>query len=177
MKMQITRNVVRAIAATALVVAAGVAATVALGDFRKSDAAGINTLGLQAEQISGLAGKCMTATSFQDGADVVLATCDERRNQVWYKTPEREVMLYGRAMCLDVAWASKENAAKIQVARCNGGPGQKFRFEPAGDLVNISADKCVTVKHFGTADGTPLLQWQCLGGADQEWRPRIRTGL
>jgi streptogrisin C len=173
-KVRIAGNVGRALLATALVVAAGVAATVAFMDIEKSDAAEVRArragAGVPAEQIAGLADKCVTASAPQDGAAVVLASCGGRLDQIWYFMPDGEVLLHGGTLCLDVAWASKENWAKIQVARCNGGPGQKFRFEPAGDLVNVSANRCVDVKNWGTADGTPLHQWQCVGQANQKWR-------
>jgi streptogrisin C len=171
-KVQIAGNVGRAILATALVVAAGVAATVAFGDVRKSDAAEARTraAGIQGVLIQGYAGKCVSPSAYQDGAGLILAACASRLDQIWYFMPDGEVKLHGGTLCMDVAWASKENWAKLQVARCNGGPGQKFRFEAAGDLVNVNANRCVDVKGWGAGDGTPLIQWQCHGGANQKWQ-------
>ena len=70
---------------------------------------------------------------------------------------------------MDVAWGSRENGTKIQLANCNNGPAQQFVLSAAGDLVNPQANKCVQVRDWNSASGAALELWDCTGGANQKW--------
>jgi Ricin-type beta-trefoil lectin domain len=121
-----------------------------------------------AVQFVGYANKCLAASQPADGAQLVLASCaDGDLSQVWVADGAGHLMSFG--LCMDIAWASFDNGAKVQLANCNGGPGQQFRVEPAGDLVNVQSNKCVDVRDWSTSDGTPLQQWDCRGQANQKW--------
>jgi hypothetical protein len=39
----------------------------------------------------------------------------------------------------------------------------------AGDLVNVSANRCVDVVDNNTANGAQLQLWDCAGTANQKW--------
>lgn len=75
-------------------------------------------------------------------------------------------------MCMDVAWASRDDGTLIQLARCSGNPAQTFAMSPAADLVSVMADKCVDAMWSGTANGTGLHLWTCGGTPNQKWTLR-----
>jgi hypothetical protein len=52
---------------------------------------------------------------------------------------------------------------------CNGNPVQRFTLSAAGDLVNVSANRCVDVKEWNSANGALLQLWDCAGTANQKW--------
>jgi hypothetical protein len=64
---------------------------------------------------------------------------------------------------MDLAGAKTANGTTIQVARCNGGWAQKFTLNGSHDLVNPTADKCVT-----TQSGRLVLM-PCDGSDSQKW--------
>jgi hypothetical protein len=70
---------------------------------------------------------------------------------------------------MDVAGGGSADGTPIQLARCNGGPAQRFTLNGASDLVNQAADKCVDVKDKGTTNGVRLQLWQCAGTSNQKW--------
>ena len=46
----------------------------------------------------------------------------------------------------------------------------RFTLSGAGDLVNISANRCVDIANVNPANGAVLHLWDCVGGANQKWR-------
>lgn len=127
-------------------------------------------------RFKGYAGKCITVpgtSDSPDGAGLVLQACSDSRRQVFTGTALGEARTLD-GMCLDVAWNSPDNGAKVQVARCNGGPAQRWYVTaengaPTG-LYNHTTRKCVDVKDWNDSDGAPLVMWDCTPGqANQTW--------
>jgi streptogrisin C len=118
--------------------------------------------------ISAHSGKCIDAPTFNDGQQLTIYDCHGMVNQQW--TFVADGTLRTNNMCMDVAWGSRDNGAAIQIVGCSGNPAQQFVLSAAGDLVNPQANKCVDVSGWGTANHTPLIQWDCHGGANQKWR-------
>jgi hypothetical protein len=68
---------------------------------------------------------------------------------------------------MDPAGGALTNGTPIQIVTCNGNPVQRFTLNAAGDLVNLSANRCVDVA--GTANGSKLRLWDCNGQPNQKW--------
>ena len=127
-------------------------------------------------RFKGYAGKCITvpgSSDSPDGAGLVLQACSDSLRQVFTGTALGEARTLD-GMCLDVAWGSPDNGAKVQVARCNGGAAQRWYVmaengAPTG-LYNLTTRKCVDVKDWNDSDGAPLQMWDCVPGqANQTW--------
>lgn len=127
-------------------------------------------------RFKGYAGKCITVpgtTDAPDGAGVVLRACSDSPRQVFTGTALGEARTLN-GMCLDVAWNSPDNGTKVQVAKCSGGPAQRWYVTgengaPTG-LYNHTTHKCVDVKAWNDSDGAPLQMWDCVPGqANQTW--------
>ncbi|GGX86948.1 hypothetical protein GCM10010358_46250 [Streptomyces minutiscleroticus] len=117
--------------------------------------------------VSKASGKCLSAGRGTDGTQLTLRTCNGSAEQHWDFRSDGTIRSKG--LCMDVAWASKEDGTVIQVAWCSGNPAQQFHLNGAGDLIAGIADKCVDVLDAGTADGTPVQLWSCAGSAHQKW--------
>lgn len=120
-------------------------------------------------------GRCISATGSKsrkavDGTRLEIWDCG---GGSWQKIDFRSdgsARIYG--LCMDIAWASQDNGAPIQLAACNGGWAQKFKLNSAHDLVNTTIGKCVDVVDKGTANGTKLQLWSCYGTDNQKWSKR-----
>lgn len=109
----------------------------------------------------------VSAHAGADGSALTLQGCADEAWQKWVFASDGSVRSMG--MCLDIANASTDSGATIQLARCNGGWAQKFNLNSAHDLVNTRIGKCVDAKDMGTAAGTPLQLWECGGTSNQKW--------
>ncbi|WP_033438067.1 ricin-type beta-trefoil lectin domain protein [Saccharothrix sp. NRRL B-16314] len=120
-------------------------------------------------RIIGWQDKCIDVPNSNgvEGQRLQLWDCNNTAAQNWTFPGDGTIRAFG--LCMDVAWGSRDNGAAIQLARCSGNPAQQFVLSGAGDLVNPQANKCVDVTSWG-GTGTPLQQWECLGGANQKWR-------
>ena len=56
-----------------------------------------------------------------------------------------------------------------QLYTCNGTPAQQFVPSAAGDLVNVTANKCVDIMNINPELGARLHLWTCVGAAQQKW--------
>jgi hypothetical protein len=68
---------------------------------------------------------------------------------------------------MDLARASTDENTTVRLVNCNGGWAQKFTLNGAGDLVNPTADKCVTA--VASANGARLVLRTCAGTSNQKW--------
>ncbi|WUH90751.1 ricin-type beta-trefoil lectin domain protein [Streptomyces sp. NBC_00433] len=117
-------------------------------------------------------GRCVTAggsqnTKAKDGTRLVIWSCV---GGSWQKIDFRSdgtARMFG--LCMDIAWASSNDGAAIQLANCNGGWAQQFKLNSAHDLVNTQIGKCVDVTDGGSANGTVLQLWSCGGTDNQKW--------
>ncbi|MFF0156882.1 BTAD domain-containing putative transcriptional regulator [Streptomyces sp. NPDC005263] len=102
------------------------------------------------------------------GAQLQIVDCSSSDRQYWQIVSEdRLIRISGK--CLDVAGGSTDNGAAIQLADCNGSGSQRFRLNPAHDLVNLQAHKCVEATDPRGSNRTPLRLWTCTGAQNQKW--------
>ncbi len=77
--------------------------------------------------------------------------------------------------CLDVAYGSTANGARIQQWNCYAGPPEKWRFLHTGNgefnIINGHSGKCLDLPNgnANTPAGTALTQWTCWAGVMQRW--------
>ncbi|MET8948107.1 BTAD domain-containing putative transcriptional regulator [Streptomyces sp. NPDC004542] len=102
------------------------------------------------------------------GAPLQILDCSSSDRQFWQIVSEdRLIRISGK--CLDIAGGSTDNGAAIQLADCNGSGSQRFRLNPAHDLVNLQAHKCVEATDPRGSNRTPLRLWTCTGAQNQKW--------
>jgi Ricin-type beta-trefoil lectin domain/Glycosyl hydrolases family 16 len=118
---------------------------------------------------SALSGRCIDIPSANpvDGARLQTYDCNGTAAQQW--TPNSDGTLRAMGKCMDPAGGALANGTPIQLVTCNGNPVQRFTLSAAGDLVNVSANRCVDVKDRNTANGAQLQLWDCTGGSNQKW--------
>jgi beta-glucanase (GH16 family) len=118
---------------------------------------------------STFAGRCIDIPSANpaDGARLQLYDCNGSVAQQW--TPAADGTLRAMGKCMDPAGGALANGTPIQLVTCNGNPVQRFTLSAAGDLVNVSANRCVDVKDWNSANGAQLQLWDCAGTTNQKW--------
>jgi hypothetical protein len=100
-----------------------------------------------------------------DGTPLQLWDCAQSSNQRWSFNADGTVRSLG--LCMDLAWASTAENTQVQLVNCNGGWAQKFTLNSAHDLVNPTANKCVTAVSSG--NGAQLVLRSCAGTSNQKW--------
>lgn len=68
--------------------------------------------------------------------------------------------------CLDVASSDRKTA--VEIHDCDGGSNQKWEIKPTGKIVGVSSGKCLDAAGASTADGTPIVIYDCWGDAQAE---------
>ncbi|NMO50566.1 family 16 glycosylhydrolase [Actinoplanes sp. TBRC 11911] len=118
---------------------------------------------------SALSGRCIDipAANPVDGARLQTYDCNGSAAQQWTFNGDGTLRAMGK--CMDPAGGALANGTPIQLVTCNGNPVQRFTLSAAGDLVNVSANRCVDVKDRNTANGAQLQLWDCGGGSNQKW--------
>jgi hypothetical protein len=123
--------------------------------------------------------------SIQEDAPVVSAQCAGTLNQLWTMTwsvSSNNLILrtnhnpYGNK-CLDVAGRSQDHAAQVVQHTCDNGPSQIWQAiylrsvngVPYYLLQNSNSHLCLDVAYYGTANGTPVVQANCMGTDNQIW--------
>jgi beta-glucanase (GH16 family) len=102
-----------------------------------------------------------------DGARLQMWDCNGSAAQKW--APNSDGTLRAMGKCMDPAGGALTNGTPIQLVTCNGNPVQRFTLSAAGDLVNVSANKCVDIKDWNSANGATLQLWDCGGTTNQKW--------
>ncbi|KAA9376563.1 family 16 glycosylhydrolase [Microbispora cellulosiformans] len=118
---------------------------------------------------SAMNGRCVDIPSANpaDGARLQMYDCNGTVAQQWTVGGDGTVRAMGK--CMDAAAAGTANGTPIQLYTCNGTGAQRFTLTPAGDLVNIQANRCVDIVDRGSANGALLQLWDCTGGSNQKW--------
>ncbi|MEU6341902.1 ricin-type beta-trefoil lectin domain protein [Streptomyces sp. NPDC046977] len=117
-------------------------------------------------------GRCVTAAGARTSPAKVGTSLEIRdcAGGSWQKVDFRSdgtARMFG--LCMEIAWASQQNGAAIQLAKCNGGWAQQFWLNGSHDLVNSEIGKCVDVTDGHTVNGTRLQLWSCAGTDNQKW--------
>jgi len=102
-----------------------------------------------------------------DGARLQLWDCNNSNAQKWSFASNGTLQAMGK--CMDPAGGALTNGTPIQLVTCNNNPVQRFTLSAAGDLVNVSANKCVDIKDWNSANGAQLQLWDCGGTSNQKW--------
>ncbi len=102
-----------------------------------------------------------------DGAPLRIWDCNTTAAQAWTFAADGTVRAMGK--CMDPAWAGTANGTEVNLVTCNGNPAQRFTLNAAGDLVNLSANRCVDVRENNPNNGGRLQLWDCAGTPNQKW--------
>jgi hypothetical protein len=70
--------------------------------------------------------------------------------------------------CLDIAGGAPTNGSTAQIWDCNGGAGQSYAPNTAGEL-RVFGSKCLEARGQATTAGTAVQVWDCNGGNNQKW--------
>jgi beta-glucanase (GH16 family) len=118
---------------------------------------------------SNMNGRCIDIPGANpaDGSRLQMYDCNNSAAQQWVGNSDGTLRAMGK--CMDPAGGALTNGTPIQLVTCNGNPVQRFTLSSAGDLVNISANKCVDIKDLNPANGAQLQLWDCTGGSNQKW--------
>jgi beta-glucanase (GH16 family) len=118
---------------------------------------------------SNLSGRCIDIPGANpvDGTRLQTYDCNGTTAQQWAFQSDGTLRAMGK--CMDPAGGALTNGTPIQIVTCNGNPVQRFTLSAAGDLVNVSANRCVDVVDNNTANGALLQLWDCAGTANQKW--------
>lgn len=118
---------------------------------------------------SNLSGRCIDIPGANpvDGALLQMYDCNGTSAQQWTFNSDGTLRSMGK--CMDPAGGVLTNGTAIQLVTCNGNPVQRFTLSAAGDLVNVSANRCVDIKDQNSANGATLQLWDCAGTANQKW--------
>jgi beta-glucanase (GH16 family) len=118
---------------------------------------------------SNLNGRCIDipAANPADGTRLQMYDCNGTAAQQW--TFQNDGTLRAMGKCMDPAGGALTNGTPIQIVTCNGNPVQRFTLSAAGDLVDVSANRCVDIQDNNAANGAQLQLWDCAGTPNQKW--------
>ncbi|BBH64637.1 hydrolase [Actinoplanes sp. OR16] len=102
-----------------------------------------------------------------DGTRLQMWDCNGTSAQRWTFNTDGTLRALGK--CMDPAGGALANGTPIQLVTCNGNPVQRFTLSAAGDLVNVSANRCVDIAEWNNTNGARLQLWDCGGTANQKW--------
>ncbi|KAF9266440.1 carbohydrate-binding module family 13 protein [Marasmius fiardii PR-910] len=114
-------------------------------------------------------GKCLTASSNQDGATVSISTCNSSEGQKWTFT-NGQVKVFSDK-CLDVTGGNNVNGVKMQIWTCsnNGSPNQQFWYTGDLHLAWTNHGKCLDLPNGDLSDGTRPQMWDCYNWNDNQY--------
>jgi len=118
---------------------------------------------------SNFSGRCIDIPGANpaDGTRLQMYDCNGTAAQQWTFNSDGTLRAMGK--CMDPAGGALTNGTPIQLVTCNGNPVQRFTLSAAGDLVNVSANRCVDIKDWNSANGAALQLWDCGGTSNQKW--------
>ena len=111
--------------------------------------------------------------STQDGAPVVLWSCNGGSNQQYAWQTNGSVTVYG-SKCLTTSSRGR-NGEKVTISTCNGSAGQQWKLTDAKEITGVKG-KCLTAQNASSANGTALVITSCDGSAAQKWNVPASTG-
>jgi ricin-type beta-trefoil lectin protein/putative Ig domain-containing protein len=122
-------------------------------------------------------GECLTESGTNYGSRVVLAECTDAASQRWQAQEEPAQSLDGWAGPALVNAASghclgdpggNRNGVYVEMLACNVGASKTWTT-PAGPIENGIPGMCLADPGNATANGTPVVLWQCNGWHEEDW--------
>jgi surface antigen len=117
-----------------------------------------------------------------DGTKLQIWPYNGTNAQWWMRAPDGggyvKLVNRGSGKCIDVKGPSRDNGAAVHEWTCYPTDSQLWRFEPKGrtylgwpvyQLRNKFSGRCLDIYQNRTDTGTPIIQWDCHGGPNQEW--------
>ncbi|MFD8753916.1 RICIN domain-containing protein [Kitasatospora sp. NPDC059577] len=122
--------------------------------------------------------KCLEVADWRtdDGAPVRLWSCTGGANQQWVRRSGSTYVNVHSGKCLEIPGSSTTWGTQADQWTCHGGPNQQWRMiilpqTAVFHLQNEASRLFLDVSGAGTADGTPVIQWQpTMGASNQYWR-------
>jgi galactose oxidase len=121
-------------------------------------------------------GQCANDSgSDQLGLQMIQRSCRGGSDEQWTLqalTGGYQIVSSRNGLCLEVAGASKADAAAVQQGTCNGTPNQTWQPQPSGSwsqLVAKHSGKCMEVKGASRNEGAVLIQRGCKNADNQRW--------
>lgn len=117
-----------------------------------------------------------------NGTQIQIWTFNNSAAQWWirydYGNGYYKLVSKATGKCIDIVGPSTADGTKVHEWDCYDTNSQLWHYEykgtrvsgyPVYQLRNKYSGKCLDITGFGTTDGTPLQQWSCSGGSNQEW--------
>lgn len=125
-------------------------------------------------------GECLTESGANYGARVVLAKCTDATSQQWQAQEESvqspdsldgwagpALVNVASGLCLGDP-GGNHNGVYVEVLACNVGASKTWTT-PAGPVENGIPGMCLADPANATANGTPIVLWQCNGWHEEDW--------
>ncbi|MCE9671770.1 PQQ-dependent sugar dehydrogenase [Myxococcus stipitatus] len=134
--------------------------------------------------IGAQSGRCLDVaqSSQTPGQGLQVYDCHGEGNQRFLFTPEGELRVFDGARCVEPVSATAE--ARAVIAVCTGAANQRWRRDANGAVVHVASSLCLDVANQATANGSPVIVWDCNGQTNQQWTlppdtqpPTVPTGL
>jgi len=105
-------------------------------------------------------GKCLTAASNADGAQVTIEVCTYAANQEWTFSGGTVTIFDNK--CLDVTGGNTANGVGMQIWTCtSNNANQQFFYTSDNRLAWTNHGKCVDLSGGNQAAGTRIQSWAC----------------
>jgi prepilin-type N-terminal cleavage/methylation domain-containing protein len=115
--------------------------------------------------------KCIDAAggASAPGTVIQIYDCNGSAAQDWSRdSGDGTFRLSGaRSTCLQ----QMNKGAQIRLQTCDGGTDQQWSSDARGWYINVYTGDCMDGQNYGTANGTPIITWDCTGGTAQIWNP------
>ncbi len=122
---------------------------------------------------SGSSGWCLDNSGglASPGNPIDIYACNDTWDaQLW--TVEADGTLRIQNMCVDVKGGGTANGTQVLLNTCNGSgsPGEQWRPQPDGSLLNVNSGKCLGVNGGDpVTEGATLMIWSCDEADTQVW--------
>ena len=120
--------------------------------------------------------RCMTASTGQNGAGIIMVDCQNAPTQRWYWDGLRLRNADG-GRCLTAAWGNGDNGAHLQMYDCQANnPAHQLFYRPASHDYEVGrirswlyGNRCVEIAGANWWQGASVQLWDCHGGGNQYW--------
>ncbi len=116
-------------------------------------------------------GFCIDGYAF--GKEIKAAYCRNHYDaQRWTYLPKsREIKHTKTNLCLNISVSSRQNGAKIDLWKCNGGKNQQWYFDRSGAIRSVLSNKCIDISRiFSGEKSANVTMWDCNKKSNQKWQ-------